>query len=249
MSGVQSIERAFAIMRVLALGRAGVTEIADRTDLPKSTVSRLLAALEGEGAVEQVEWGGEYVLGSALSTLAGSTGSQASFGSVIRPFIEELSASSGGSAGFTLRQDRAMYWVDNVDDDAMVQVADQTGQSFPMHSVPTGLAVLAMLDADELDAYLAVPLEPAESNAPTDGAQLRRLLDGVDDDGLVVSFEELDEGVNAYASPFRGPSGSWDGAVYLQGPSFRFPGRLDDAAVRNLVVGVAAQITERLRLH
>ncbi|MBT6446995.1 MAG: helix-turn-helix domain-containing protein, partial [Acidimicrobiaceae bacterium] len=48
---VQSIERAFAILRALAVGPSGVTELAERVDLPKSTVARLLNALETEGAI------------------------------------------------------------------------------------------------------------------------------------------------------------------------------------------------------
>ncbi len=249
MAGVQSIERAFAVLRVLAQGRAGVTEVADRTDLPKSTVSRLLAALEEEGAVEQVEWGGEYVIGPALATLAGGSVPGASYGAVIRPFIAEMSEATGGSAGFTLRRGREMYWVDNVDDDAMVQIADQTGQSFPMHSVPTGLAVLAASGIDELDAYLAQPLEYSHPEAPADAAQLRAWIERIGPDHLVVSREELHPGINAYAAPFQGPSGSWEGALYLQGPSFRFPGDDGDARVRELVVANAAAVSERLRVH
>lgn len=249
MSGVQSIERAFAILRVLALGRAGVTEVADRTDLPKSTVSRLLATLEREGAVEQLEWGGDYVLGPALQTLASAAGPRASYGSVIRPFIEELSQTTGGSAGFTLRQGREVYWVDNVDDEAMVQIADQSGQSFPMHAVPTGLALLARLDGEQLADYLSAPLEHSHDEAPADAAQLRRLLDRVGPDGLFVSSAELHPGITAYAAPFRGPSGTWDGALYLQGPSFRFPADGDDERVRRLILEAAAMVSERLEVH
>ena len=51
MSGVQSIERAFALLRALAVGPAGVTELADRATLPKSTVARLLGALEAANGV------------------------------------------------------------------------------------------------------------------------------------------------------------------------------------------------------
>lgn len=250
MAGVQSIERAFALLRVLARGRAGVTELADRTDLPKSTVSRLLAALEAEGAVEQVEWGGEYVLGPALATLAGTATGRASYGAVIRPFIEEMSAATGGSAGFTLRRGREMYWVDNVDDvDAMVLISDQTGQSFPLHSVPTGIAVLAALDPVEVEAYVSQPLEFSHPEAPGDATQLAAWLERVGDDRLVVSREELNPGVNAYAAPFRGPGGTWDGALYLQGPSFRFPATGDEDRVREVVVAAAAAVSERLEVH
>ena len=90
MSGVQSIERAFAILRVLSRGPLGVTDIAERTELPKSTVSRLLAALEHEGAVLQVEAGGGYSIGSTLATLGEAASPTASLRSVVRPFVEEL---------------------------------------------------------------------------------------------------------------------------------------------------------------
>ena len=52
---IQTIERAFTLLRALALGPVGVTELAERVELPKSTVARLLAALEAENAVEQIE--------------------------------------------------------------------------------------------------------------------------------------------------------------------------------------------------
>jgi DNA-binding IclR family transcriptional regulator len=54
MSRVQSIERAFAVLATLADGPIGVTEVAERAGLPKSTAARLLASLAREGVVEQV---------------------------------------------------------------------------------------------------------------------------------------------------------------------------------------------------
>ena len=54
---IQTIERAFTLLRALALGPVGVTELAERVDLPKSTVARLLGALEAENAVEQIKAG------------------------------------------------------------------------------------------------------------------------------------------------------------------------------------------------
>ena len=54
MSSVQSIRRAFDVLVTLGDGPLGVTEVADRAGLPKSTAARLLATLVGEGAVEQV---------------------------------------------------------------------------------------------------------------------------------------------------------------------------------------------------
>ncbi|MFV2040237.1 MAG: helix-turn-helix domain-containing protein, partial [Acidimicrobiales bacterium] len=74
MAGVQSIERAFSLLRALATRPMGVTDLARHVGLPKSTVSRLLGALETEGAVEQVERGGEYRLGRGIADIAASSG-------------------------------------------------------------------------------------------------------------------------------------------------------------------------------
>ena len=63
MSRVQSIERAFAVLGALAGGPIGVTEVADRADLPKSTAARMLASLAREGVVEQVPGDTRYRLG------------------------------------------------------------------------------------------------------------------------------------------------------------------------------------------
>lgn len=250
MAGVQSIERAFAILRVLALGPAGVTEVADKTDLPKSTVSRLLAALETEGAVEQVEDGAEYIVGEALRTLGGSSGPRATLRAVIRPFIELLSEETGGSAGFTVRRGREVYWVDNVEDDeALVQVTNQTGLSFPLHAVPSGLALLSTFTPAGFDDYCAHVLKRAAGRPTIDSEQLRQRVGQIGADGVVVSNEELDPGVNAIAVPFLGPSETYEGALYVQGPSFRFPEEGDHDRVVQLVIEAATTISQRFAAH
>ena len=59
MAAVQSIQRAFSILRALSRSPMGVTQLSESVGLPKSTVARLLAALEEEGAVARIEVGGQ----------------------------------------------------------------------------------------------------------------------------------------------------------------------------------------------
>ena len=87
MSTVQSIERAFVVLRALAAGPAGVTDIADRVGLPKSTVSRLLSTLEEVGAVEQVAAGGHYRIGWTMIDLSGAARPGRSLVSLARPLL------------------------------------------------------------------------------------------------------------------------------------------------------------------
>ncbi len=66
MSAVQSVQRAFSVLRSLSVGPAGVSEIAERTELPKITVARLLSTLVDIGAVEQSDSASTYGLGEKI---------------------------------------------------------------------------------------------------------------------------------------------------------------------------------------
>ena len=74
VSRVQSIERAFAVLAALTDGPVGVTDVAERADLPKSTAARMLASLAREGAVEQVPGDTRYRLGPRMEALASAFG-------------------------------------------------------------------------------------------------------------------------------------------------------------------------------
>lgn len=250
MAGVQSIERAFAILRELALGPAGVTDIAERVDLPKSTVSRLLSALEAEGAVSQRDTGGEYELGPGLAALADSANTDANMTAVVRPFLVELNDLVGETTGFVVRSGRNVYWVDNVETvDLAVQVQDRTGFYAPMHSVPAGLALLSHLPQAEIEAYLAQPLERVNSRTVTDPDQLRARLEEILTAGVVWSHDDLGEGITAVDVPFRGSSGQFEGALFINAPSFRFPAPGDEAHIQKLIVGAASRLSSRFALH
>jgi DNA-binding IclR family transcriptional regulator len=236
MAGVQSIERAFTVLRELSLGPAGVTEIAEQVGLPKSTVSRLLSALEAEGAVAQRETGSEYELGAGLAALADAANNDANMAAVVRPFLIELSEETGESAGFVVRSGRNVYWVDSVDDEeSAVQVQNRTGFYAPMHSVPAGLALLAHLPPDEIQRYLAQPLERVNQRTITDG--------------LMWSIDDLGDGITALDVPFRGASGHFEGALFVNAPSFRFPAEGDKDRVEALVVDAAQRLSDRFTVH
>jgi DNA-binding IclR family transcriptional regulator len=67
---VQSIERAFSVLSALADGPIGVTAVAERAGLPKSTASRLLTSLASLEVVEQIAGETRWRLGPRIVTLA-----------------------------------------------------------------------------------------------------------------------------------------------------------------------------------
>ena len=159
MSRVQSIERAFAVLGALADGPIGVTEVADRADLPKSTAARLLASLAREGVVEQVPGDTRYRLGPRLVTLAARIRPARSLAALARPSLEALAGSAGEAAGLSVRDGDQVHYIDQVGSPNPVSVRDWTGSRIPLHAVSSGQVLLAFSPPTFVQRYLGRPME------------------------------------------------------------------------------------------
>jgi DNA-binding IclR family transcriptional regulator len=247
VSRVQSIERAFAVLGALADGPVGVTEVADRVALPKSTVARLLGSLAREGVVEQVPGGTRYRLGARIASLAASVASTSSLVAVARPHLVELASDLGETAGLSVPDGFQVHYIDQVDTTHQVQIRDWTGTRVPMHAVSSGLVMLASLPAAALDRFLHRPLERFTPRTVTDPGALQERLRQVHLDGYAWVHEEFSEGLNSVAAPIAESTGAVVAAVHVHGPSYRFPGAADQAAIGTQVVKAAARISARFR--
>jgi DNA-binding IclR family transcriptional regulator len=246
MSSVQSVERAFVVLRAVATGPAGVTELARRVDLPTSTVARLLGTLEALGAVSRVDDGVSYRVGPTMADLAASVDRSAGLVILARVFLTELAQRVGETAGLSVRDGDQILYLDHVECRNQVQVRDWTGTRLPLHVVSSGLVVLAHLPPAEIDDYLDQPLEAFTPRTTTDPARLRRRLEEVRQAGFAWTAEEFHAGITSVAAPVFAPSGSVVAAVHCHGPSYRFPAPGTDDDLAALVVDVARRLGSRL---
>ncbi len=220
---VQSIKRSFALLRALAVGPVGVTELAERVDLPKSTVARLLSSLEAEGAVEQTEAGGEYRLGPGLADIAGSTPPGRNLVAAARPHLLELAESLDEVAGLSIIQQGQVFYLDQTESSSNIQVRNWTGEYAPLHAVPSGLVILAHRPEARVAKYLAQPLAHCTPWTMTDPDQLQERLEQVRSIGYAWVYEEFAEGINSVAAPVFEGDGSVNAALHVHGPAYRFP--------------------------
>lgn len=247
MSRVQSIERAFAVLGALADGPVGVTDVAARVGLPKSTAARMLASLEREGAVEQVPGETRYRLGPRLATLASGLHETRGLVAIARPTLADLAADTGEAAGLSVPDGRTMHYVDQVDSPNPVQVRDWTGSRIPMHAVSSGQVILAHVAPSALARFLAEPLESFTSRTLADAAALLERLRDVRRDGHAWAREEFADGIVSVAAGIAGADGELIGAVHVHGPTYRFPGPGAADEVAAAVRSAAARIGTRLR--
>lgn len=247
MSRVQSIERAFSVLATLRDGPLGVTEVADRARLPKSTAARLLASLAREGAVEQAPGGTSYRLGPRLLTLASGLSSTRSLVGVAHPFLVELAESTGEAAGLSVPDGRTVHYIDQVDSPNPVQVRDWTGTRVPMHAVSSGQVFLAHLGGPAIARYLAEPLDRLTARTIVTAPALLERLSQVRTDGFAWARDEFADGITSVAAPVAGADGEVVAAVHVHGPSYRFPGPGMEARRGADVASTAARIGARLR--
>lgn len=246
MSGVQSIQRAFTLLRALAVGPAGVTDLAEKSELPKSTVARLLNALETEGAVEQVEVGGEYRLGEGLVDLAGASAPGRNLIAAARPHLMELTEATGETSGIAIMEGTEVLYLDNMESEEEVQVRGWTGETVPASVVPSGLVMLAALPDSDIDEYLSKPLTRSTDNSMTNPEQLLGRLKTVRSDGYSWAYAEFDDSINSVAAPVRDGEGQVIAAVHVHGPAFRFPEKDQADTITSLVTSVAENLSAQI---
>lgn len=247
MSSVQAIDRAFAVLDALGGGPLGVTEVATRTGLPKSTAARLLTTLVGLAAVEQVPGGTDYRLGPRLLALTASQSRATSLVEAARPALVDLAAEVGEAVGLSVREGSAVHYVSQVDSGQPVSVRDWTGARLPMHPVSSGRVFLAAMPPVELDAILAAPMKRFTSATVVFPARMRAILRDVTRDGLSWTADEYAEGITSVAAPVVGAAGEVVAALHIHGPSYRFPGERPRTTIEAALRAAAGRASSALR--
>jgi DNA-binding IclR family transcriptional regulator len=242
---VQSVDRALAIMEILARhGEAGVTEIAVELDVHKSTAFRLVATLETHELVEQTTERGKYRLGIGVLRLAGATTARLDVVQEARPISRKLAADTGETVNIAVLSDRSALYVDQVAGTSALQSHNWVGQHIPLHATSNGKVLLSGLEAAQVDSRLGT-LAAYTAETITSKSRLRRELAVVREQGFSVAADELEVGLTAIAAPIRNAHGDVIASMSVSGPSFRF-GEPRVKELVPLVVDAADEVSHRL---
>jgi DNA-binding IclR family transcriptional regulator len=216
---VQSIERAAAILRLLARGsgRLGVSEIAGSLGLARGTAHGLLRTLQGVGFVEQDEETGKYQLGAALLHLGTSYLDVNELRSRAINWADALAARSGEAVRIGTALDGKVLVVHHVfRPDDTLQALD-VGALLPAHATALGKVILAY-DANVMAALQDTDLERFCRRTITHPRELARALVEVREMGWAAEMEEFTVGEAGLAAPIRGQGGLVVGAMGISGP-------------------------------
>ncbi|WP_158892963.1 IclR family transcriptional regulator [Amycolatopsis anabasis] len=215
---VQSIERAAAILRLLARGsgRLGVGEIATSLELAKGTAHGILRTLQRVGFVEQDRDSGKYQLGAALLHLGTSYLDVNELRSRAINWADALAARSGEAVRIGAPLEGQVLVVHHVfrPDDSL-QTLD-VGSLLPLHATALGKVLLAY-DADLTASLRGGRLESYTRRTLVSATTVKRALTKVRETGWAAENGEMTPGEAGIAAPIRGYGGLVVGAIGISG--------------------------------
>lgn len=237
-SGIQVIRRAVGVLRVLAeQGHNGLSlgAIATRVELPRSTVQRIVGALEDEGMVASAPAGG-FCLGPTMSVLA--RGLDADPVEAFRSEMGRLLAELDESVVLTTLADGRVIVLETLSSPRPLRVVLPKVLEVDLFTSAPGKAMLAILAHAPREAQIAAAgSRPGLDRDAFDAelAQARR-------DGYAVEEDEPFEGISALAIAME--MGGKPYSIVVTLPTARFPA--ERAAIAVALLESARLLARRL---
>ena len=230
---LQVIERATKVLRALEGQTSGLSlgEIAKATDLPRSTVQRIVSALEAEQFVISATPKARAVLGPALLRLASSV--KIDIVQLASPVLKKLSADTGETVDLSVLQGTNAVFVFQLPGRHRLRAVSAVGDKFPLHCSACGKALLAVAGAELMSAMSDKPMPAYTSNTITDLEALKDDITSFRNNALCFDNEEHTEGISAVGTAFIDPFGRAC-AISIPVPTLRFD-RLRESLAQSLI--------------
>lgn len=213
----------------------GVSELARRLELGKSTVHRLLVTLAEEHLVEQDDNTGRYRLGLAIYDLGAAVATGLDLHEAVMPAMEQLRAATSETVHVAVLDGREVVYVERLDSPHTLRLFLEVGRRNWAHCTGTGKCLLAYLPPNDLERILdGWELPRITDRTIVDQESLRSELKEIRRRGIAHNNGESELGVLSVAGPIRDVSGRIRAAISVAGPKERM-----EPILHQLDLGVA----------
>ncbi len=219
---IEALARGLDVLRAFKPGDGflGNQEIAERTDLPKSSVSRFTYTLTKLGYLTYSERLEKYQLGSGVLALGYAFVSNLAVRQIARPLMQELAENTGTAVGLAGRDRLEMIYIEYSAPTKVKTFRHEIGDRVPIATSAVGRAYLAALPSDEIDYYLSY----IEKRSGDEWEEVKQgvlaSVSSFQEKGYCSSFGEWDKDVNGISVPLI----VGDGHIYTfncGGPRYR----------------------------
>lgn len=236
--GVQSVERAFDLLEIMAEsgGEISLSDLSATAKLPMPTIHRLLRTCVRLGYARQLP-SRRYALGARLIPLGELAGRQ--LGRVAQPKLAQIVGELGETANMALLDGDQVVYVAQQPSRHAMRMFTEIGRRVNLHDTGVGKAILAGMSDDEVRAIIGrvgMPTPTAKSHSTV--AELISDLDQIRARGYAIDDEEQEVGVRCYAVAVPGSPSAM--AISVSGPLARVDEEFGRRAVPVLQQSAAA---------
>jgi DNA-binding IclR family transcriptional regulator len=221
IGGVAVVRHALAILKSFSFEQPvlGVSELARKLDMPKSTVSRLAKTLAGEGFLTPVTGG--YRLALKLHELGALVVSGVELREVAHGKLVHLRNVTGETVHLAVLDGHEVVYLDRIESPNTLHFFTRIGMRMPAHATSSGKAMLAYSPPGALDRVVVKGLPRLTPRTLDSRAALERALETVRTNGWAASVDESESGLNSLAAPIFDYSSQVVAAISVAGPSER----------------------------
>lgn len=233
-SGVQSVERAFELLEVIARsgGEASLSELAVDTPLPLPTIHRLLRTLVGIGYVRQLT-NRRYSLGPRLIRLGEVANRQ--LGALATPVLKGLVANLGESASIAVLDGDMVTYIAQAQSPHSMRMITELGRRSSLHGTGVGKAILSVLDDERVMRLVGqAGLAAHTPKTITTVGGLFTELEQIRARGYAIDEEEQELGVRCLAMAV--PGAPTPMAISISGPVTRVTQEFSERAIPALTI-------------
>ena len=241
--GVKSFEKILKVLECFSTvdRDLSVSEIVERTDLPRSTAHRIILSLREIGFLDQDKTRNNYRLGFRLFEFGNTVLVNMDLPGVAHPVVEMLGQTTGESVHLCVFDGWRMAYVDR-------RAGGRTGphnstitmEVSPCHCTGVGKAALAHQPPNIVERIIRLGLNAYTRNTITEPDALRRELALIRERGFSIDAGEIELNVRCVAAPIRNYGGNVFASISVSGSDRRMP--------EDRLLALAPQVMEHARL-
>lgn len=214
-----AVKRAMTILDTIAARPGGMTnaDLSRKLQIPKSSASYILRALENSGYLRRAP-SGKYKLGLKLLSLRHSALAELDIRELALPTLQQLVDHTGKTGHVAILDREEAVYIERVEAPGFVKMDTWIGRRMDLHSTAVGKALLAFQNADFVQQVITSRgLPPHTPKTITGQAKLLKELEKVREAGYAIDDEENSMGVRCAAAPIFGAEGNVDASIGVTG--------------------------------
>jgi DNA-binding IclR family transcriptional regulator len=219
---VPSVQRAVEVLEILANAPkdASLSELANVTKLPKSSLFRILVTLEAQRMVSQDHEKKKFSLGTRLLELGGAKLRKTDLNMIVGPALQQLAQEHRESVYLGVLEKGQIVFLQQIEHQVEWKTVARSDYATLIHCTAIGQVLLSGLSSDEVGKIVTeIGLKRYTKRTITSEAGLQKRLARISSDGFAIADGEYRLDLCTVAGPVRGYSGAVVAALMIALPS------------------------------